>query len=410
MSSSSEIPHWLEEESPETRAGEAAPQIWQERFVPKKKANPALAFKKIWDDRGMIAAKWAGPASVKVSLKSLSVFAKQLGLMMGSGVALVKAFDILGTQGEDKRLRSASLKLKEQVLSGHSMSSAMEKNTEVFPAFFRFAVRSSETSGTLPQTLIRLSDYYEKINFQNQKVRAALIYPIFVFATTLILFMFLISYIFPMFSSFFESLHYRLPLITRILFFIFHLLVSYWFWGIVLVLLSSLYTAWKIGMKKSTFALWLNILELQIPVVGSILQKIQSSYFCRTLSTMLNAGVNLLTALDVFKRGVEMPVFKIFFGQIQEELKTGSSLSKTIKDVSFFPRAAQDLILVGEESGNLVFMLEKAADYLDVEIEALIQNLMTLIEPVLILVLGGMVAMVLIGIFLPLYSAIGQIH
>ncbi len=410
MSPSPEIPSWLEEESEEPAEENLRVPIQPHVRPIKKRSNSALTFKKIWEDRRQLTGKWTPPVSLKVSLKNLSIFSKQLGLMMGSGVTLVKAFDILGTQGEDKKLREAALKVKEGVLSGYAISSALEKKPDIFPPFFRFAVRSAETSGTLPKTLLKLSDYYEKINLQNQKVKGSLIYPVFVFVTTLALFMFLISYIFPMFSSFFKGLHYHLPLITRILFFVFRLLTSVWFWGIILVLGVGLYAAWKTSIKRSDFALWLNIQQLQIPLAGPCLQKIQSSYFCRTLATMLNAGVNLLTALEVFQKGIGMPVFKIFYNNIQEELRAGSSLSQTIKDISFFPRAAQDLILVGEESGNLSAMLEKAADFLDIEIDTLIQNLMTLIEPLLILFLGVMVAMVLIGIFLPLYSAISQIH
>jgi type IV pilus assembly protein PilC len=421
VSDPTKIPSWLEGKS------EAVPPRREELLPMQKSSSSSLpqrrkaglrprglleasVLQKVWEERKKALADWKPVAPSKVTLRNLAIYTRQLGLMLGSGLNPAKAFEILGTQGEEPRLRKASLQVKDDLISGKSLSQAMGAHSAIFPALMQFTVQSAEATGTLPEALLRLSAYYEKENLRFQKLRASLVYPAFVFTFAVIMFFIMLGYIFPLFDQFFAGLNFQLPPLTRFLFALFNFLTSRWFWigaGVGLVLL---YFGLRAGLKNRDFVLRLNMFFFQLPVIGTLIKESTASYLCRSFATMLGAGVFLIAAFQILRKGTPNILFKVLLYFMEEDVRGGMSLASTFQASSLFPRIVEDMVLVGEESGKLESMLSKAADFLDLEVEYLLQNLTALIEPALILALGIMVGTILIGVFLPLYSAISQIH
>jgi type IV pilus assembly protein PilC len=344
----------------------------------------------------------------KVSVGSLAIFTRQLATMLKSGLPLVRCLEVLSARGEDRRLENIILLLREQIKAGSSLSQALGRYPEVFNPVYMTLVRAGEISGELPEILDRLATYEEKEYALRAKVRASLTYPILVFVFCVLVATVLILYIFPEFIRMFEGFHLIMPWPTRILILFVDFFKNPW---VLLILLSSIgafiflfsqYMNTYIGRKQVHH--WL----IRIPVLGSVIQKVAISRFCRTFSTLFGSGVPILQALDIVSRVTGNEIINDAISHVQEAVKYGSSISAPLEESGFFPPLVVNLIQVGEKTGYLHKMLDKIADFYEMEVDLALSALIKLMEPVLIGMMGLIVGFVLLSIFAPIYQLIGS--
>lgn len=349
-----------------------------------------------------------GGSKISLSTKDIAILCRQLSSMLMAGVTLVKALNILYLQMEKKNMKESIKRLYESVQRGEQFSEAIRKQSNVFPELMISMVEAGEASGKLDQVIEKLADQFEKDVKLKSKIKTAMTYPTILVIIAVGVIMILVTQVLPIFITMFESSEMVLPLPTRILMGFSDLLRDYWYLILVglgaVVLLAKSYLSSEDGLRK-----W-HSLELKLPVVGSTIMKISAVRFSRTLSTLLSSGMTLLQAMEIVIKVVGNRVVMDGLIITKEDIRKGMNLSQSLHKVSALPPMVYSMVGIGEESGTMERMLNKCADYYDDEVENAIQRLVSMMEPILIVVMGAVVGFIVVAMLLPILDIYGSVQ
>lgn len=335
-----------------------------------------------------------------ISSQDLAVATRQLSTLVGAAIPLVDALSALTDQVEHQGLRQILAQIKTRVNEGATLADAMSDHPKVFTSLFINMIRAGETSGALDVVLNRLADFTENQAKLRNKVVGALFYPIVMIGMAVIVVGIIMTVVIPKILKLFETQKMALPLPTQILIFVSNLVQNFW-WAILILVAGSVwwfrrYRKTKEGREVTDRAL------LRMPLFGGIIRMLAVTRFSRTLSTLLASGVPLLTALDIVKNIVDNVVIQAALDMARSSIQEGESIAAPLRRSGEFPPIVTHMIAVGEKSGELEAMLGKIADAYDSQVEARVTALTSILEPLIIVVMGGVVAFIVFSIMLPM--------
>jgi len=332
----------------------------------------------------------------------ISAMTRQLSILLGAGVPLVTSLEALISQITNPMLKKTMAQIKESVNEGNSLAFSLSQHPKVFSNIYINMVHSGEASGSLDVVLGRLAEFGEHQQALRGRFKAALAYPVFMsLIGTLVLF-FLITFVVPNITKIFTEMHQALPLPTVVLIGVSNFLLSFW-WAILLALFIGIVILRHSKKRPGVHHLW-DKLKLRIPLLGSINQKIALARFGGTLGSLLQSGVPLISALQIVGKIVDNSLIEGVLDNAVEDIQAGKSLASTLSQSPWFPSVVIQMISVGEQSGELEAMLNKIADTHEREVESHIMALTSMLEPVMILIMGLMVGFVVISILLPIFE------
>ncbi len=344
----------------------------------------------------------------KVKFKELSVFARQFATMVNSGLPILRSLAILAEQTENPELARVLGVIRTDVEQGSSLSGAMTKHPKVFNDLFVAMVKSGETGGSLDDVLLRLADMIEAEVRLRGKIKSAMTYPIAVVALVVLIMSAMLLFVVPQFQTIYGSLGGSLPLPTRVLLTMSNIFKKYWY----IVLIGSLvfrffFKRWK---KTPNGRAWVDKMKLRVPIFGILFQKTALSRFASTFSMLLRSGVPILQSLEIVAETVNNRVVSDAVDDVQASVREGESMAKPLARHAVFPPMVVQMIAVGEETGQVDMMLEKVATFYEQEVEASVDALTSLIEPLLIAVIGGCVGAAVIALYMPMFNIIKLIQ
>lgn len=344
----------------------------------------------------------------KVKLNALVVFSRQFATMVNAGINILKCLDILEMQTKDPVLRPVISEVRKDVIGGSSLTEALAKHPKVFSKLFVSMVRAAEAGGILDLILDRLATFLEKEQEVIGRIKGAMVYPVcvLVFAILMVIAMFI--FVMPTFKEIFAGSGAELPIITKMLFMISDFVRACWF------LLPTVPMALVMGVKaynQTESGRWnLDKLKLRIPVVGELVQKMAISRFSRTLGTLVNSGVPVLRALEIVAETAGNVVIANAVDQARSSVREGQRISQPLEASGMFPQMVTQMMDIGEETGRMSDMLIKIATFYDNEVEVAVKALTSLIEPMLIILLGGIVGFIVGSIMVPMFNLISVIQ
>ena len=341
-------------------------------------------------------------AAKKVKLEDLVIFSRQLATMVEAGIPLVNVLDILGQQVENKAFGETVKKLKDDVETGSSFSQALAKHPRIFSALYINMVRAGESSGMLDEILNRVAVYLEKTATLQRKVKSAMVYPIAVITISIAITIFLLVKVVPTFKGIFDMLGGSLPLPTQILLAVSDFLRKWFVYGLVGVIVAVI--AIVRGSKTESGKLALDTIVLKLPVFGNIIKKVSVAKFSRTFSTLVKSGVPILSSLDIVAKTSGNKIVEKAVNNAKKAVQEGKNLADPLSKTSVFPPMVVRMISVGEQAGELEKMLSKIADFYDEQVDAAVDGLTSLIEPMIILFLGVIVGGIVLAIFMPIFK------
>ncbi|GAA0361924.1 type II secretion system F family protein [Alkalibacterium iburiense] len=339
--------------------------------------------------------------------KEFVLFLRQFATLIEAGILLVDAIELLSEQTDSKVLKEALEDVVRDLKEGITLSQALEEHPKLFPELLVQMIRSGEVSGQLEEVLDRMATYYEKQYRIKQKVSTALTYPMVVASFALIITIFLLVAIVPIFGDMFASFGSELPLITQLVLNLSHTIQRYWW--IFALLMMTLILLFNFLKKKETVAYYIDKWSLKIPIIGQFIQKATLARMTQTLSSLINSSVPILQAVDITSDVVGNRVVKEVLDGSKKSLERGESLATPMEDHWVFPPLISQMIRVGESSGALDDMLKKVADVYDQEVEEASDKLQSLIEPVLIIFLAVVVGFIVLSIVVPMFSLFNTI-
>ena len=343
-----------------------------------------------------------------VKAKELAVFTRQFSVMIDAGLPLVQCLEILAGQQENQTFQKVLVGTRGAVEGGATLSAAMRQYPKVFDALYVNMVEAGETGGILDTILQRLSTYIEKNVKLQRAVKSALVYPVGVLTVAAAVITLLLWKVVPVFATLFTGLGVDLPLPTRIVIAMSNFVGSY-FGLLLLVAIAGIIFGIKVwyGTKQGQYAIDATILKL--PILGILMRKIAVARFTRTLGTLISSGVPILEGLDITARTAGNAVIERSLQKVRKSLEEGKSLTEPLRESEVFPGMVTQMIGVGEQTGAMDAMLQKIADFYEEEVDAAVKDLLTALEPVMIVFLGLVVGGVVISMYLPLFSLIGQL-
>jgi type IV pilus assembly protein PilC len=347
------------------------------------------------------------PGAGRVKLKDLAVFSRQFATMINSGLSLLRALTILGEQTSNRRLGQVVTRVRAEVEQGASLSGAMAKHPKVFNRLYVSMVRAGEIGGFLDQVLVKVAETFEKEVTLRGKIRSAMTYPVVVFVMVLMIVSAMLIFIVPTFATLYDSLGGTLPLPTRLLMGASDGLRR--FFPLIVLALVGLGFAYKRWRATASGRYRLDQFKLKVKVFGPLFHKSALSRFSRTLSTLIRSGVPILQALEIVAETVNNGVISRAVKDVQDAVREGESLATPLSRHPVFPSMVVQMMAVGEETGALDTMLGKVADFYDQEVEAAVASLTSMIEPLLIGVMGAAVGGMVIALYLPLFNIINLV-
>ena len=343
-----------------------------------------------------------------VDSKELAIFTRQFSVMIDAGLPLVQCLEILASQQENKTFQKVLSGTRGSVEGGSTLSAAMKQYPKVFDPLFTNMVEAGETGGILDTILQRLSTYIEKNVKLQRAVKSALVYPIGVLSIAAGVIILLLWKVVPVFATLFAGLGVDLPLPTRIVIGLSHFVGSI-FGFLILVAVIGFVVGLKVWYGTKQGRMVIDTIILKLPVLGILMRKIAVARFTRTLGTLISSGVPILEGLDITARTSGNAVIEKALNQVRKSLEEGKSLTEPLKDSEVFPGMVTQMIAVGEQTGAMDAMLQKIADFYEEEVDAAVKDLLTALEPIMIVFLGLVVGGVVISMYLPLFSLIGKL-
>jgi type IV pilus assembly protein PilC len=343
-----------------------------------------------------------------VKSKELAIFTRQFSVMIDAGLPLVQCLEILATQQENKTFQKVLIGTRSAVEGGSTLSTAMKAYPKVFDPLYSNMVEAGETGGILDTILQRLSTYIEKNVKLQAAVKSALIYPIGVLTIAAGVIILLLWKVVPIFASLFAGLGVDLPLPTKIVIGASHFVGSI-FGLLILVVIGAGIFGLKVWYGTPQGRYVIDSLILKLPVLGILMRKIAVARFTRTLGTLISSGVPILEGLDITAKTSGNAVVEKALFAVRKSLEEGKSLTEPLKESTVFPGMVTQMIAVGEQTGAMDAMLQKIADFYEDEVDAAVKDLLTALEPIMIVFLGIVVGGVVISMYLPLFTLIGKL-
>ena len=343
-----------------------------------------------------------------VNAKELAIFTRQFSVMIDAGLPLVQCLEILASQQENKFFQKVLTTTRSMVEGGSTLSTAMRASPKVFDGLYVNMVEAGETGGILDIILQRLSTYIEKNVKLQRAVKSALVYPVGVLTVAGGVITLLLWKVVPIFATLFTGLGVTLPLPTKIVIALSNFIGSY-FGLLILVALIGGVVGLKVWYGTPQGKFILDTIVLKLPVLGILMRKIAVARFTRTLGTLISSGVPILEGLDITAKTSGNAVVERALQKVRKALEEGKSLTEPLKESNVFPGMVTQMIAVGEQTGAMDAMLQKIADFYEEEVDAAVKDLLTALEPVMIVFLGVVVGGVVISMYLPLFSLIGKL-
>lgn len=344
----------------------------------------------------------------RVSLYALAIFTRQFAVLFNSGISTVRSLDGLGRQTLNGALSRAVRAVHDDIRMGYTLAKAMAKHPRVFSHIYLAMVKAGEMSGAMGEIMDRLALLLEREVKLKSKLTAATTYPMVVFVACCVVTFILVTYVFPTFVALFEGIDVQLPWITKSLIWITNAASNPF---VVVPTIVGIvggsyfivqYANTPVGRRHA------DKLALDMPLIGPVVAKVALSRFCRTLGTLLASGVPIVHALDITAKAAGNEIVGDIIREVQTGLKSGMRLSQPLREYAVFPPMLTQMVAVGEETGNLPTLLDKLADFYDLEVEHVLESLTAMLEPVMIGFMGLVVGYVLLAVFLPVYDLVGQ--
>ncbi len=344
-----------------------------------------------------------GGGKGKIKSKDIAVFSRQLATMMTSGVPLVQAFEIIGRGHDNPGMAELIMDIKGEVEAGNGFTDALRKHPKQFSDLYCNLIQAGEQAGILEAILNKLSTYLEKTEALKSKIKAAMFYPTAVIVVSFIIVTVLMVFVIPQFQELFSSFGADLPALTQFLVDTSDFFQKKWyviFGGIFGGVWGFLY------IKKSSraFGHFLDVMSMKLPVLGPVLEKSAIARFCRTLETMFAAGTPLVEALDSVAGACGNVLFYKATMKMKDEVSTGTQLQSAMSGSGLFPNMVVQMVAIGEESGAIDTMLGKVADWYEAEVDDAVDAMTSLMEPLIMVFLGGILGTIIIGMYLPIFS------
>jgi type IV pilus assembly protein PilC len=343
----------------------------------------------------------------KVKAKNLAVFTRQFSVMIDAGLPLVQCLDILGGQEEDKHFAKVILDTRTDVEAGSSLADAMKRHPKTFDPLFTNMIAAGEAGGILDTILKRLAVYIEKNVKLIGQVKSAMIYPVAVLSIAAIIVAVILWKVIPTFAGMYAGLGAELPLLTRVVIWMSNMLVRFLPFIVVIVMAVVFGIRQYYGTDNGRHTI--DRLLLKVPILGLILRKIAVARFCRTLSTLISSGVPILDGLEITAKTSGNAIIEDAIMATRKSIERGETVSAPLKETKVFPPMVTQMIGVGEATGALDTMLSKIADFYEEEVDTAVAGMLTLMEPVMIAVLGGVVGGIVIAMYLPIFSLISKL-
>ena len=344
----------------------------------------------------------------RVKLRELSIMTRQLSTMISAGMTILRALNVLESQTEGKLLRETLVAVRKDVEAGLPLSDALERHPKVFGPLFASMIRAGETGGMLEESLMRIADQLEKEDALRRQVKAAMVYPAVVITFASIVMLALVAFIVPVFAKIFEEFDGELPALTQLTVGASDFLTGRWY--VCIAVFGTVvwsFFAWK---KSSWGRPQWDRFRLRVPLkIGDTVQKIALARWSRTFSALISSGVPILSAIEITGKTAGNAMVERAMADVTESVKRGGTIAAPLKDVPVFPAMVVDMIAVGEETGALDTMLTKIADFYEMEVEAAVKAITSILEPAMIIIVGGMVGFIVISMYLPMFKVYDEI-
>ncbi len=342
----------------------------------------------------------------KVKLKSLTVFSRQFATMISAGLTLVRALDVLSQQTEDRKLRKIVETIKQRVEGGSSLSAAFAEHPETFSELYVNLTKAGEVGGVLDEVMNRLAMFLEKDQEIKGKVKSAMTYPTVIFIFSILIAIFMLVVVLPTFVQMFIDMEIKMPLMTQMIMNLSNFLRTKWY--LVIIALGGTITAFKFYTNTPQGRYTYHKFLLSMPVLGILNKKVTVSRFTRTFGTLLGSGVPVLQALDVVAKASGNKIIEEAVMNVRKSIREGESISIPMATCGIFPPMVTQMIAVGEETGALDRMLEKISDFYDMEVSATLEALTSMLEPVMMVFMGGLVGFIVVAMYLPMFTLVSS--
>jgi type IV pilus assembly protein PilC len=343
----------------------------------------------------------------RIKPKDIAIFTRQLATMMKAGVPLLQAFDIVGRGNPNPNVTKLLNDIRSDVETGTSLSASFRKHPLYFNSLYCNLVEAGESAGILEELLDRLAEYMEKTEALKSKIKSALMYPISVLVVAFVVVTVIMIWVIPSFKEVFSSFGAELPAPTLLVMAMSEFFVQYW-WLIFGLLFGGFYFFMQAWRRSEKLQFFMDRLMLKMPIFGTLIEKAVIARWTRTLSTMFAAGVPLVEALDSVGGASGNLLYAKATEKIQQEVSTGTSLTNAMTNVQMFPSMVLQMCAIGEESGSIDHMLGKAADFYEAEVDDMVAGLSSLMEPIIIVVLGVIIGGIVVAMYLPIFQ-LGQV-
>src|SRR5213596_2704083 len=343
-----------------------------------------------------------------VKTRDIVVMTRQFATMINAGLPLVQALDILAQQTENKILADVTRQVVYDVESGHTLADALRKHPRAFSDLYVNMVAAGEAGGILDTILVRLAQFLEKNDAIVRKVKGAMVYPAVIISVAVIAISVLLIFVIPTFQNMFASVNLELPLPTRIVIGLSNLLKNYW-WAIIAVIGVGVFGLTRY-YKTAPGRLQIDRMLLRLPVLGDVLRKSAVSRFTRTLGTLISSGVSILDGLEITARTAGNMVIHNAVMESRASIAGGETIAQPLAKSKVFPPMVISMIAVGEQTGGMDEMLSKIADFYDDEVDAAVSTLLSLMEPIMIVVLGVVVGGMVVAMYLPIFDMVNAVQ
>lgn len=339
----------------------------------------------------------------KITTKDIAIFSRQLATMLSSGVPLVQAFEIVGRGHENPSMQDLLLKIKSDIEGGIPLAEALGRHRLYFDELFCNLIQAGEQAGVLETLLHKIAEYKEKTESIKAKIKKALTYPAAVIVVAVVVTAILLIFVVPQFEELFKGFGADLPAFTRMVVDL-SKFVQEWWYVVLGVIIAVVYVLVQLKKRSEKFNQMIDRMALRVPVVGEIIHKAAIARFARTLATMSTAGVPLVEALESVSGATGNFVYANGVLQMREDVSSGSQLQQSMRQTALFPNMVVQMVAIGEEAGSLDNMLGKVADFYEEEVDNAVESLSSLIEPMIMAILGVVVGGLVIAMYLPIFK------
>ena len=346
---------------------------------------------------------FSGMKKGKIVPKDISIFARQLATMMSAGVPLVQSFEIVGRGHENPAMQELIMTVKNDVESGNSLADSLRKHPLQFDDLFCNLVHAGEQAGILENLLDKIATYKEKVEAIKGKIKKALFYPAAIVVVSFIITAILLIFVIPQFESMFQSFGADLPALTQMVVTASKIFQEYW-WAIFGAAGGAVYGVMELKKRSRKFNHMLDRVILKLPIIGEIIMKATIARFARTLSTMFAAGMPLVEALETVADAAGNVVYGGAILQMRDEVAVGSQMNVSMKASGLFPNMVVQMLAIGEETGAVDTMLSKVADFYEEEVDTAVDGLSSLLEPIIMAILGVLIGGMVIAMYLPIFK------